>query len=443
MNYTLLSLDQTPPLSVPLRFFLTAPLFAVAAIAVLLFEPQSFASRWSQPMLAATHFITLGFAAMIMFGAVQQLLPVLLGVKTPRARGMSRLLHLLLSTGTAALGIGFIRLWPGLQFLAMLLLVPAIFIVLFLVIRAVRRTTSRHHSVEGMGLAAIALAMTAALGVYLLSGYILTSLAVARDFTELHQLWGLLGWILALVIAVAYQVVPMFQITPEYPKRLSRWLIRVLALGLIVWTLSLLLLGKDVLASKTLMGLAALILAIVIIAFVGATLLIQARRRRRLPDVTLNFWRVGMLSLLGAVMVWLLSWLKPSLFVDRDVLLGVLFLVGFVMSVINGMTYKIVPFLVWLHLNNWTQAHALWQGRIPNMKQIISERRARGHYYLHVTGLVLLAAASWQTSWLLYVALFFLLASNLTLMANIVSASKLYQHYADEVVKASSSSEAI
>ena len=33
-------------------------------------------------------------------------------------------------------------------------------------------------------------------------------------------------------------------------------------------------------------------------------------------------------------------------------LLGVLMIVGFAMSVINGMLYKIVPFLVWFHLQS-------------------------------------------------------------------------------------------
>ena len=35
MSYTALSLSQSPPLAVPLRFFLTAPLFLAAAALML------------------------------------------------------------------------------------------------------------------------------------------------------------------------------------------------------------------------------------------------------------------------------------------------------------------------------------------------------------------------------------------------------------------------
>ncbi|NOR73087.1 MAG: hypothetical protein GQ467_04370, partial [Mariprofundaceae bacterium] len=54
-----LSLDQAPPLSVPLRFFLTAPLFGIAAaLRMLTGGPVIFASRWSPSMFALTHLIT-------------------------------------------------------------------------------------------------------------------------------------------------------------------------------------------------------------------------------------------------------------------------------------------------------------------------------------------------------------------------------------------------
>src|SRR3546814_11026137 len=42
--------------------------------------------------------------------------------------------------------------------------------------------------------------------------------------TDLHAGWGLLGWVGILLIGMAYQVIPIFQVTELYPKPITRWL---------------------------------------------------------------------------------------------------------------------------------------------------------------------------------------------------------------------------
>ena len=49
---------------------------------------------------------------------------------------------------------------------------------------------------------------------------------------------------------------------------------------------------------------------------------------------------------------------------------------GFALSVVFGMMYKIVPFLVWFHLNSQGYFDA------PVMTEIISPKRAKLHVYL-------------------------------------------------------------
>ena len=67
----LLSFDKAPPFAAPLRFFLTAPLFALLAGALLLVEGEGmFASRWTPGLLAATHLVTVGFMLQVMLGAL-------------------------------------------------------------------------------------------------------------------------------------------------------------------------------------------------------------------------------------------------------------------------------------------------------------------------------------------------------------------------------------
>ena len=46
-----LSFEQAPPFSLPLRFFLTAPLFLLAAAILIVLSPDALASRWTPQRL--------------------------------------------------------------------------------------------------------------------------------------------------------------------------------------------------------------------------------------------------------------------------------------------------------------------------------------------------------------------------------------------------------
>jgi hypothetical protein len=128
--------------------------------------------------------------------------------------------------------------------------------------------------------------------------------------------------------------------------------------------------------------------------FAFTTLYLQSHRLRKLPDLTLNYWRVGMVCLLMTVGGKLAGIIWPTLTTQPvyEIILGVLFIAGFVLSVIQGMLYKIVPFLVWLHLQNrqldiLKTVHLV---KLPNMKQVISEKWAQRQFWLYLIGLGLL-----------------------------------------------------
>ena len=73
-----LDLSQAPPIAVPLRFFLTAPLFAAgAALVALWYGGDVFASRFTPATLAIAHLLALGCLTMVMAGALMQIVPVL------------------------------------------------------------------------------------------------------------------------------------------------------------------------------------------------------------------------------------------------------------------------------------------------------------------------------------------------------------------------------
>jgi hypothetical protein len=412
-----LSFEQAPPFALPLRFFLTAPLFLLAAAGLIVLAPQSLASRWTPQALALTHALTLGFLAMAMLGALMQMLPVVAGSSLPAPRWVAWFSHVSLTGGTLALITGFLTGEPAAFGIASVLLGGGFAVFLAAAASSLARAVSS-VTVSGMRLAWVSLGATVLLGVSLAllrAGWWVPPAAEAA--IAAHLVFGLLGWVLLLVIGVAYQVVPMFQITPPYPPRLSRWLAGALFALLLLHAAAPLFFEAATHSIDA--GLAAGILL-----FALATLRLQARRRRKLPDVTLDFWRLGMASLIACTLVWLAARFS-SAWADSDaypLLLGVLFIGGFAVSVVSGMLYKIVPFLAWFHLQAQLQARA---GSIPTMKEMVAERWMRGQYRLHFAACALLVATvRWQQ--LAVVAGGVLALSALLLGVNLMSATRRF-----------------
>ncbi len=380
-----LAFEQAPPFTLPLRFFLTAPLFLFAAGVQLVLTPEALASRWAPQTLALTHLITLGFLGMTMLGALTQMLPVVAGTPIRAPRAVAWFTYVPFTLGGSALVLGFLGAGP-LAFMTALLLLGGGLAVFAAAAAASLARAAHSDTVNGMRLALAGLVLTACLGI---------ALAMPRaGWAELPPMWahvdahaalGLLGWVLLLVIGIAYQVVPMFQLTPPYPPWLRRGLAVTMAILLALHAAAPAL--HPAVAVFVQAGLAAAVLG-----FALATLHLQVRRRRKLADVTLDFWRIGMASLAGCVALWFAAQLWPAWAAHPayPLLLGVLFLLGFAISVVCGMLYKIVPFLAWFHLQAQLQARA---GSIPTMKDMIDPRHQRWQWRLHVAACGLLALA--------------------------------------------------
>ncbi len=414
---TALSLEQAPPISVPLRFFLTAPVFGMLAAGLLLWAgPDALASRWMPSTLALSHLLGLGVLTMTMCGALFQLLPVLVGERVAQW-WLVGLCHAGLTLGCLVLAGAFLGGSPFAFRLAMLLLGSGLGSFIAVVGAAMLRAPRPDASGRGMRWALLALAVALSLGLLLAAGHGWEAAPLWRfPWTDLHLAWALMGWIVTLVAAVSYQVVPMFQMTPSYPAALRRRLAPGIAAALLGLTLV-------TVAFPSMAWLPELLLAGMLGTYSIWTLRLLTQRRRKLGDTSLTFWRIGMAALAAAIATGMLARIAPAESGSVLTLAAtLLFLLGFALSVICGMLYKIVPFLVWLHLQQRIGLNPAARHRIfpPNMKTLVPERRARIHCGLHVAALaLLLAGLAWpalvRPAAALWLVSFIILAGNLLL----------------------------
>ena len=419
---SLLSYDQSPPLAAPFRFFLTAPLFTILAGMVLLcYGPDMLASRWTPGVLALTHLVTAGFMLQVMLGAMIQVLPVVAGANMLQPLWISRGVHVALTAGCLTLAAAFMSFDPWLFMLAALLLGGGSACFVALAAFALYGIPATSPTVQGLKYALVGLAVALGLGVLLSFSIGLTLDIPLLQIADVHMVWGFVAWGLVLVSAVAYVVVPMFQLTPAYPETFARIFIPACLCTVLLWSVFYLFIpGIPSFIAR--LGIAGLV-----ISFSGLTLLIQRRSKRPTYDVSQRYWMLAMFSLLASSGVGLVSSVYKPLADEPQIVLagGVLVIFGSFVSVISGMLYKIVPFLIWLHLQN--------QGRgkvtAPNMKKIISERAMHGQMLSHFVSCGLLLLGVLWPSWFAYPAGIGLALSGAWLLANLYAAMRVYRQH--------------
>jgi len=381
-----LSLEQAPPIHVPLRFFLTAPLFLIAAAGIFGWQGGAvLASRWSPPALAVTHLITVGFLGQIMCGALLQMLPVIAGTPVPVVGFTGAAVNLLLTAGAALLGWGFIGGGPAI--LSAGAFSASVGFLLFLLAAGIAlgraKGADATHTIRGMRLAFGSLLVTVLLGLLLTSGMNgWIRIGGIAAWVDLHLAWGLIGWVGMLVAGVAFQMVPMFHVTPPYPRWLTGGLTLATGAGLTLGSF-LPIPGMEGIAAAGI-GLA----AVGFILFAAVTVGLQIRRARVRVDATLLYWWSAMGSVAAAASAWVLG--------GSVGLVGSFLLVGAGVGVTSGMLLKIVPFLSWFHLQHRKLTEGRRDVRIPHMQAFLPELHARLLLLCHLLGLTALILATFE-----------------------------------------------
>lgn len=420
----LLSFKQAPPISAPLRFFLTAPLFLILAGVLLLYAgPELFASRWTPAALALTHLITAGFMLQVMLGALQQLLPVVAGANLKRPLQIATLVHATITPGALMLAAAFLTYEPLLFLGAAGLLATGVVLFVGATALALFWISAAKPTVLGLKVALIGLSVTAFSGLLMAA-----SLGGAFDLqalrlTDLHLGWGFMVWGCTVLAAVAYVVIPMFQLTPAYPV----WFERRFALAVLgtvsLWTIA------DLFDWATISAWLAMAVVVSGAVFSVVTLKLLRHSKRAKRDASHHFWTVAMVSAFAACAVWLGSrFIGSGGFGDWQgwpLLFGAVLLFGGFISVIIGMLYKIVPFLVWLHLQNQGGSRVL----APNVKKVLPQARIDRQMLAHFVACALLLFSVFWPTWFVYPAGLALIIANGWLLRNLLYATAIYRSH--------------
>lgn len=401
-----LSLDQAPPFGVVFRYFVVSLIFGVVvSLFFMLFGSDILSSRYTAEALAVTHLITLGVMGFAMIGTLFQMLPVIAGVVLPTR--LAHAIFVLLLLGAVLLPTAFLTHKALFFMLSTTALLVAFVLFAGITIYKLFRVEYPTVTTKLMKFALFALLITALFGAHLAVSRALGKLGeTTLIFANLHASWGFVGWAALLILGVAQQVLPMFYVTPRYPK-FCRTVTGPLLLGSLVLLIPLAFLDLEIIAK---LGIATGIAMLSSMTF-ARTL----RRKRKVADGSLRYWQVAMAMILLSI---------PFMFVSSDfgqMVMAILF-AGGVLALINAMIYKIVPFLAWFHLS------ASFDPNIPTMHDFIAKKSVYHQLYAFVLAVVCLLIALFVPS-VAHIGGLFLLASYLLMIKDFYQTYKLYKKH--------------
>lgn len=393
MNMSGMSFNALPPISIPFRFFATAIAFMLVIAAFIFFSGESlWLSRWHPSMLALTHGFTLGFITPIMMGALLQMLPVVGGIGMSNVKSVGRFCYPLHFLGTGLLMLGFVstHAWQAnIKILAIICLGLSFSYYIYSVIyvlkqyfnqQLVKHVFDQNPTIVVIGYSIVALLVTVILGGILQvqgAGFAFSSaFSFDKSYTNLHGLWGGIGWMSLLILAVSLQVIPMFHVAPGFPALSARLLPILLLLSLFI----------VLVFPHLLMNLLDVILLLLLL-FNLILLNVISQRKRKIPDLSINAWRVAACSFVVIVLLYFCpeQWLPQLLINQKNLLLSAAFIYFYLLTIILGMLFKILPFLSYTHLQQQCLVNFEAMAFLPNMHDLLNKKAATLVFYCHIS----------------------------------------------------------
>ena len=402
-----LSLEQAPSVSVPFRFFLSAPIFGVLISLVFLFLPFSEVSnQYSSKAIGVVHLFTLGILSMIIFGAMQQMMPVLAGAVVKKSKLFASIVHTSLVLGTLFMSFSFILEIRILLHIGILFLAISFFTFFIVSIKLLFKVEYLTSTVKAMRLFTVSGFITLLIGLVLGISHISLNFSVFHYvLVNMHILFGLFGFALLLIMGVSFQVIPMFYVALDFPKYIQNRVPLVLFLFLFLASLFLYF-EINFLVLK-------IIVTSIIILFAYYGLKSLNNRRRPVFDVTLWYWKFSLSMLVLSQVIWFFS------IFETNYILAIIFAFGCLYSILQGMVYKIIPFLAWFHLNSKGYF------KLPTIREFIDEKYIKINFIVHVLSILFFVLAYFENS-LIYLASILFFMSNVIFLINCIVAIKKY-----------------
>jgi hypothetical protein len=369
-----ISKDFAPPLKLIAPYFKIGVIFYLISMMSLLVFSSSFTYQ-EMAVAGWIHLFLLGFVMVIIFGAMAQLIPVVLEV----GHAVVDLYYVilpLLAIGTITMVIGF-WIHPPLLSYGGLLVLSAMIIFAIEAFATLKKAKIKTLTVKTIAVSNSYLLLGIITGFVIALGL---SGAVTVDIDTVlkaHVFAVLGGFVLLTIMGLSMTLLPMFSLAHGFNERPVKIGFNLVAVGVGMVFVGALI-DVDFLQK---IGYATTLIGVLFYSY--QIYLIYKLVVRKEMDIWAKSMLFGFGSLklsVGLGVVYLLgaeeSWLHSSVW---------FFMVGFVSFLINGHLYKIVPFLVWFE----RFSPLVGKKKVPMLHEMYPKAQANMMFWYSSIGTVL------------------------------------------------------
>lgn len=371
-----LATQMAPPFVLVAHYFIAGAVFYAISSFLLPFYADDIGGYFLSNQIAGlVHLYLLGFVMMVIFGAMYQLIPVVLEIPLfSKDFAYVQFYIYLVGIVIFCLSLWYESLIQLLPYGALMVYISMlIFIVnLFLTYKNLEHWTlvakfifvSNLFLLFGAGMGFfISLDL-----IYGFFGDILKSLSV-------HIAATIGGYVMMSIMGVGMVLLPMFSLAHNFSQKPMEWAFYTMTLGLLGYIIASFLQWQTVLYLSF-----ALILVAIILGIYQMYSIFKARVRRQN-----DFWAKNMIASFFSLIVCL-DFIVFAILGDEQRYLmafGFLLFFGFFIFFIVGHIYKILPFLVWYQ----RFSPLVGKCKVPMLHQMIKERVADVQFWVSAMGI--------------------------------------------------------
>ncbi|MBS4069569.1 MAG: hypothetical protein KGZ62_13305 [Sulfurimonas sp.] len=373
-----ISQDFAPPFKLISPFFVVGSLFYLLSVFFLFFFSTENISMLDTKILGFVHLFLLGFVMMIIFGAMAQLVPVILEVGHFGVELFYAIWPLL---GVGALLMAFGFSYPMLLPFGGVVVLIAMMIFVMEIFLTIKKVKKLNLVMGSMLIANIFLFFGVIFGLFMALGYAGIVSIDIDTFLRAHVFLVIMGYVMLTIMGLSVVLLPMFGLSHGFSMKPLKRAITLVCLAVLSVVFS------SLFESTLLEYFGYLLAAVGLFIYFYFIKTVYETRARKEIDIyakSLIFSYFSLLASLVLGLTYLLVNYEPLLLTS-----GWMLFFGFFSFVITGHIYKIIPFLVWFE----RFSPLVGKQKVPMLADMVPLKSSSAQFYFSAVGVVVIAAA--------------------------------------------------
>ena len=381
-----LKTNNAPNSSVVVPHFIFGAIsFFLLAVMLFLSSSNLLEVYFNNKLVAITHMGVLGWATMIIFGALYQLIPVVFETALFSEK-LAKFTFWISVFSVCFLCYSFwVASYTILLPYASLCMFFSLLLFVVNVLLSHQKSAIKNWSSRLVVAAIIWLLITEILGTLVALNFKFNFFNETHiHYLKIHATIGLVGWFLLLIIGVGSTLIPMFLISHELNKNKLKASFYFINIGLLLFILN----GFFINVSS-LIYINWLLIAFGVLFFVSFIYDSFKKRMRKKLDVGMQYSMIAIASILLPIVISSVLILRFNfqfeLLSRITIFYGFSILFGFITTLILGQTYKTLPFIIWLD----RYKKLVGKTKTPLPRELYSNRIASIQFYLYLIFIIL------------------------------------------------------